>query len=360
MPATTFHSRRAFSIENPSIRVTVLEEGGHIAEILDKATGVSPLWIPPWASIEPSTYDRAKHPGYGTDSESKLLAGIMGHNLCMDIFGGTSDEEAAAGRTVHGEASIARYTIEGGADSLRMRAQFPIAQFAFERQIRLAGGNVEIRESVENLSAADHPTAWTQHVTLGPPFLEKGRTEFRASATRAKVVENDFSGGKGYMKIGVDFDWPNVPRIGGGHVDLRVYTNAPVSAGYTTPTDGPASRHRLLHGVFADRAPGVRLRMAARRFSLARNLGRKLQPDHSAVERPHIDARHGIWGVALSGAAPANDRAGRPVRHAGLSLDSGEVARRNPLLGRDRASRARTRGSGVERRRCHPLRLTRR
>ena len=234
MPATTFHGRRAHSIENSSIRVTVLEEGGHIAEILDKATGVSPLWIPPWPSIEPSTYDRAKHPGYGADSESKLLAGIMGHNLCLDIFGGTSDEEAAAGLTVHGEASIARYAIEGGAESLRMRAQFPIAQFAFERQIRLVGRNVEIRESLENLSAADRPTAWTQHVTLGPPFLEKGRTEFRASATRAKVIENDFSGGKGYMKIGAEFDWPNVPRIGGGHADLRVYTATPVSAGYTS------------------------------------------------------------------------------------------------------------------------------
>src|SRR6266481_2635370 len=115
MPDTTFRGRRASSIENERLRVTVLHEGGHIAEILDKATGVSPLWIPPWPSIEPSTYDRAKHPEYGADAESKLLSGIMGHNLCLDLFGGPSEAEAAAGLTVHGEGSVARYEITAGA-----------------------------------------------------------------------------------------------------------------------------------------------------------------------------------------------------------------------------------------------------
>src|SRR5580692_7884388 len=109
MPETTFRGRRATSFENSHLRVTVLHEGGHIAEIFDKQTGVNPLWTPPWPSIEPSTYDLQKHPEYGADAESKLLSGIMGHNLCLDIFGGPSPEEAAAGLTVHGEAPVAAY-----------------------------------------------------------------------------------------------------------------------------------------------------------------------------------------------------------------------------------------------------------
>ena len=48
----------------------------HIAEILDKASGMNPLWTPPWPSIEPSTYSRDKHPEYGNDAESKLLSGL--------------------------------------------------------------------------------------------------------------------------------------------------------------------------------------------------------------------------------------------------------------------------------------------
>jgi hypothetical protein len=138
MPDTTFHGRRATSIENERLRVTVLHEGGHIAEILDKASGVNPLWIPPWPSIEPSTYDRAKHPEYGADSESKLLAGIMGHNLCLDIFGEPSAEEAAAGMTVHGEGSVVRYEVAVDSGRLTQRAQFPVRRRARYRDPRNA------------------------------------------------------------------------------------------------------------------------------------------------------------------------------------------------------------------------------
>lgn len=216
------------------LRVTVLVEGGHIAEMRDKQTGVNPLWTPPWPSIEPSTYSLEKHPEYGCDAESKLLAGIMGHNLCLDIFGGVSAEEAAAGLTVHGEASVAPYSIEEAGDGLVARADLPQAQLRVERRLRLEGRVLEITETVENLSATDRPVGWTQHVTLGPPFLEKGSTQFRAPATRSKVIESDFSQGKGYMKIGAEFDWPWVPHKDGGAVDLRVFTDTPVSGGFTT------------------------------------------------------------------------------------------------------------------------------
>src|SRR5438128_10510442 len=132
---TRFHNRRAVQIENGEIRVTVTVEGGHIAEILHKASAVNPLWIPPWPSIEPSTYDPARHPEYGRNAESKLLAGLMGHNLCMDIFGGPSEDEAAAGMTVHGEASVALYDITVANGVLTQRAVFPQAQLRFARKI---------------------------------------------------------------------------------------------------------------------------------------------------------------------------------------------------------------------------------
>ncbi|MBV9308119.1 MAG: hypothetical protein JOZ45_18380, partial [Acidobacteriaceae bacterium] len=77
-----FQGHEAVQLENDQIRITVLREGGHLAEVLHKASGVNPLWVPPWPSIEPSTYQAAMHPEYGGNSESKLLCGIMGHNLC--------------------------------------------------------------------------------------------------------------------------------------------------------------------------------------------------------------------------------------------------------------------------------------
>jgi hypothetical protein len=235
MAESIYRGRRATSIENGLVRVTVLHEGGHIAEILDKRSGVNPLWTPPWPSIEPSTYDARKHPEYGADAESKLLSGIMGHNLCMDIFGAPSPEEAAAGLTVHGEAPVAVYEISAGDSELTARAHFPQSMLRFERRIRLPAGSavVEIAETAENESAADRPIAWTEHVTLGPPFLEKGATQFRASATRSKVSETAF-GKDMYMKTAAQFDWPMVPRIDSGSADLRVYTDAAASGGFTT------------------------------------------------------------------------------------------------------------------------------
>lgn len=236
MAESTYRNRRAVQLDNGLVRVTVLVEGGHVAEIFDHASQVNPLWTPPWPSIEPSAYDPERYPEYGRGAESRLLAGIMGHNLCLDIFGPPTEDEAAAGLTVHGEASIVPYRCELEGEELRATAELPEARLRVERRLRLAPGArvVEFTESVENVSATDRPIAWTQHVTLGPPFLAKGQTLFRASATRSKVYEAEFAPGHDYLAAGAEFDWPWGPRQDGGTVDLRVFTDAPASGAFTT------------------------------------------------------------------------------------------------------------------------------
>lgn len=239
MPETSYCGRHAAFIENNDIRVTVLKEGGHIAEILDKRSGVNPLWIPAWPSIEPSTYAREKHPEYGSGSDARLLCGIMGHNLCLDIFGGPSDEEFAAGMTAHGEGSVVPYKISEADGRLTMHAHFLRAQIQFRRQIVLRDDSVKITEMVESLCAFDRPIGWTEHVTLGPPFLERGTTQFRASARRSKVFESEF-GTADYLKPGAEFDWPMAPRLDGRIADLQVFNNAAVSSAYTAHLMDPA------------------------------------------------------------------------------------------------------------------------
>ena len=225
--------RRAARIENDSVRVTVLREGGHVAEIVDKATGVNPLWAPPWRSIEPSEWSVAAHPEFGSGSDARLLAGIMGHSLCLDIFGGPSDDEAAAGIPAHGEASVVAYEIARVESSLVIRAHLPLAQMTVERRIALERSAVRFRETVTNLAAVDRPIGWTQHVTLGPPFLQKGTTEFRSSATRSRVFESAF-GAHDYLRAGADFDWPFAPaRADDRAIDLRRIADVPASTAYT-------------------------------------------------------------------------------------------------------------------------------
>ncbi|MDQ1472671.1 MAG: hypothetical protein QOJ99_4151, partial [Bryobacterales bacterium] len=148
----------------------------------------------------------------------KLLAGIMGHNLCLDLFGPPSDDEAAAGVVVHGEAGVAHYEFEPSRHGLISRCMLPAARIAFERRITLDRRRARIIETVESLSPLDRPIAWTQHVTLGPPFLEWGETEFRASATWSTDI--------GEVNT---FDWPDY--LGR---NLALYTSEESSAGYTT------------------------------------------------------------------------------------------------------------------------------
>lgn len=230
LPNVRFHGRRAARLENNELRVTVLEEGGHIAEVYDKRAGVSPLWIPQWASIEPSVFGRAHTSKFGPGADAKLLAGIMGHNLCLDLFGGPSEEEAATGLTVHGEASVDRYGITASGQELLLELVLAMAQLKFSRSIQLHSQYVRIQETVENLSAIDRPLAWTQHVTLSSPFLDPATTEFRASMTRSMVSESD-PGLNAYLLAGAEFEWPLAPRADGGQADLRkMHSTAPASS----------------------------------------------------------------------------------------------------------------------------------
>lgn len=228
----SFQGREAVSVENEHLRLTVLREGGHVAEILHKKQGVNPLWIPPWPSAEPSTYDSDVYQEYGQGAESKLLMGIMGHNLCLDTFGPPSMEEAAAGLTTHGESSVVRYEIERGPDLLKMTAQFPLASLSFQRTLSLDGENVIFNESVYNLSATDRPIAWTQHVTLGPPFLNS-ETQFTFPATQSRTFETE-AFDDGVMTPATNFTWPLMPLNKGGTVDLRVFSDDEPFSRFTT------------------------------------------------------------------------------------------------------------------------------
>jgi hypothetical protein len=250
----TYRDRAAASIENDQVRVTVLHEGGHIAEILHKASGVNPLWTPPWPSIEPSAYRAELHPEYGAGAEAKLLSGIMGHNLCLDFFGAPSEEEAAAGLGVHGEGSVAPYEIRQNGSRLVTSSLLPLAQIRFERTIELSGSGIQIHETVASLAAFDRPIGWTQHVTLGAPFLECGVTQFQTNATRSKVFEGAF-GTADYLEPGACFDWPMAPHRGGGVADLGVFTNAARSGAFTTHLMDP-DRENAFFTAFH---PGLRL-----------------------------------------------------------------------------------------------------
>ena len=320
-PAQTmiWNNREAVSIENEEVRVVVLPGGGHIAAIEHKSSGVNPLWTPPWTSVDPVTFDPAKNPEFGTACDGRLLAGIMGHNLCLDIFGGPSAEEDAAGVTAHGEGSVAKFDITTSGQKLTMQADFPLAQIRFERIIELKGHTLNIRESAESQAAFDRPIGWTQHVTLGPPFLERGKTQFRSSAKESKVFESEF-GTDAYLKPAAEFEWPLAPGKDGTWKDLRVMNLAEVSSGYTAQAMDESKDLAYFTALEPDLKNRHRLSMEAKRFPLAWHLGRKPKPHRQPLEQEIPDKRHGIRSLPIPRIPPRIGRSRRPLRHPHLSL----------------------------------------
>ncbi|HYM09084.1 MAG TPA: hypothetical protein VEU62_00050 [Bryobacterales bacterium] len=207
----TFHGRKAWKLESDRLRVTVLEGGGHIAELVLKnppgGQEVNPLWIPPWPSIEPSTYSKDKYgKAYGTDSEAATLAGIMGHNVAFDYWGAPSPSEFRAGLSYHGEVStLAWYPVvsrsTGGALDFTYRADLPESRTSLTRRLRLRPGQpvLYFEETAENHTPFDLPFGWVEHVTFGPPFVDAGNSAFDASATR---------GERGIGDRSHEFQWP--------------------------------------------------------------------------------------------------------------------------------------------------------
>ena len=244
MKRVTFCGRRAAQLETDELRLTVTQEGGHVAELLHKETGISPLWIPEWRSIEPSEYSDADNSEHGDGPESQLVAGLLGHNICLDLFGAPDPEEAAAGIPVHGEAPVAAYEIEGSNHELVLSANLPRAQMSFQRILQMVDhGVIRFSETVHNLSSTDRPIGWTQHVTLGKPFLERGSTHILTSATHSKVYEHGFNGGLGMQKSGAEFEWPLCPRIDGGVDDLSIFTTEESSGGFTAHLMDPTQNN---------------------------------------------------------------------------------------------------------------------
>ena len=244
-----YRNRRVTEIEDDNLLVTVCQQGGHIARLVHKRTGINPLWTPEWPSIEPSDYDAKQYPEYGDSNEARLLAGLLGHNICLDVFGAPSPSEAKAGIPLHGEAAYAPYEVRATEQNLTIETHLPAAQLQFVREIEIVpNGVLRIRETVTNLSATDRPIAWTQHVTLGAPFLEPGQTTFLLNATRSRVIGLEFNNGLGTQLSSADFEWPNCPRRDGEFDDLSLITSEAVTGGFTTHLMDPSSEHAYFVG----------------------------------------------------------------------------------------------------------------
>jgi hypothetical protein len=106
----------------------------------------------------------------------------MGHKPLPRHLRSAVGRGVLAGLGAHGEAPVAARTSSHDGDVLIASAHFPIAGSCSSAGISLRDSASSFGKTVTNIAATDRTIGWTEHVTLGPPFLEPGSTQFRASA----------------------------------------------------------------------------------------------------------------------------------------------------------------------------------
>ncbi|MCE9615467.1 MAG: hypothetical protein K8T26_14445 [Lentisphaerae bacterium] len=242
-----FRNRAAWTLDNDTLSLTVLAGGGHLAGLaLRGYEQVNPFWSPPWPAHEPWAFSPAVARQCGT----RLLAGIAGHNVCLGWFGDPSPEETRAGMGCHGEAPIVRWKlvrqqVTGTGVTLVCACELPVAQMRLTRTIAARRDECAIRvhEEVQNLSRRDLPYTHCQHVTIGPPFLEKGVTTIDMSATQGHTFPEVFSPAQ-RLKMDAPFTWPMGPGAHGEDVDLRrIDRRYRHSSDFTTQLMDPRREH---------------------------------------------------------------------------------------------------------------------
>jgi hypothetical protein len=209
--------RDAWTIGSALVRVSVVQSGGHVAEIsLAEPGAVNPLWVQSRPTIDPDRYDAKRDAAtYGGGPSARLMSGLIGHNLCFPYWGNPSATEERAGMTFHGEAGVVRWKLVSiSPDRLTVDGIFPESKTRMERTIRVAGQIAYFQETASNDSGWDRPVGWCEHVTMGPPFLEKAVTVFDASLTRGRKQGDDAHG---------DVRWP--VGVAESVIDLRKVRN---------------------------------------------------------------------------------------------------------------------------------------
>ena len=199
----------------------------------------------------------------------------LGHFVCVDGFGPVSPEERSAGLPGHGEAhrvpwelvASGRTSAAGGIGTTTMSfaATLPLVQEVFRRTIRIVDGEnvVYVESELENLLSFDRPINWGEHATIGPPFLELGRTIVEMSAMRAMTRSHESQSETLPHRLASfkAFTWPMAPGLNGESIDVRSTPARGPIGDHTTSLMNPArrlvfvtafntSRHLLLGYIF--------------------------------------------------------------------------------------------------------------
>jgi hypothetical protein len=235
---TVFEDRPSLVLSNDKVELTVISEGGAMAQIVlanDKEK-INPLWNPYWI---------ARQAGL-----TRPASFARGHFVCIDGFGPVSAEERAAGLPFHGEAYMLPWTLlshqkTGTTSSAAFSVTLPIVQETFTRTYHIVDGEniVWVDSGVTSLLGFDRPLFWGEHATISAPFLEPGKVAVDMPVTRGKTkVVPAQANPPRQLQSFVDFTWPMAPTVDGQQFDTRSAPMKPNTTDHLTTLVDPSRR----------------------------------------------------------------------------------------------------------------------
>ncbi|MBK5291664.1 MAG: hypothetical protein JJE04_08330 [Acidobacteriia bacterium] len=242
-----FEQRPALALDSGKMEVIVMTQGGAFTSMLLKDDGekMNPLWNPIRAARETGGPQR-----FGSS---------LGHFVCVDGFGPTSKQEAAAGLQGHGEAHRQKWEIvssgkQGNKLVVQFRTTLPLVQEVFTRKLELVDGEqvLYVDSEVESLLAFDRPINWAEHGTIGSPFLVPEQTVVDASVGRCQTRPNNAQPPH-RLASEKEFTYPMAPLASGEPVSIRAVPAAPNSMDHTGCVMDPAREHVFVTALRLDK-----------------------------------------------------------------------------------------------------------
>lgn len=206
---------RAVTLENECLRVTVLpDKGADVVEIVDRATGVDPLFKAPWRLQPPGSPPRD-----GSEGRAFLENYEGGW---QELFPNAQDEARYGGQTIpfHGEVATLPWSAETTEAGVTFSVDCRCTPFRLERTMALEGDAVVLAERVTNQADEAAHFVWGHHCVVGPPFLEAG-CRLRVAATTLTTREEAWED-TDRLERGQRATWPHGRLRSGGTVDLSV------------------------------------------------------------------------------------------------------------------------------------------
>jgi len=214
--AVVWNGRRALSLSNGAVGLTLLLDGGHFVDFRrmnDGPAGINVIWEAPYRTMDPAAFTSELESAYGPNGVGRFLSGYTGHALALDYFGPAPQSNPDL--PLHGEIASAPWDILKVDEALKsltacFTAEAPVRKLRLQRDIHLVTSEhvAYVRESVSNLTDETRPLHWVEHAAFGEPMLDPEQSVVALPGSKMQTWPLAYDHGRALLADNFESEWP--------------------------------------------------------------------------------------------------------------------------------------------------------